>query len=78
MSERRKIIGGGPLTPKVSAPLTREEWIYLWKTEGGNLPWARWAKIHGIPEHNPTFIEEAISLAKSAPKIIEKKACAKV
>lgn len=58
-----------PRTQPTQPALTREDLIYLWKTEGGNLPWARWAKIHGIPEHNPGFIEGL--------KIIEKKSCTK-
>jgi hypothetical protein len=38
---------------------TREDWIYLWKTEGGNMSWARWCKINDLPEKNPGFLEEA-------------------
>lgn len=43
---------------------TREELIYLWKTEGGNYSWAKWAAMHGIPAHNPGFIESLKEEAK--------------
>lgn len=56
----------------MSAPKpSREDLIYLWKTEGGNLSWARWCHIHDIPEHNEDFIPGLIRAAK----INEKKPC---
>lgn len=45
--------------------LTREQHILLWKIEGGNYSWARWAKMHGLPEHNPAFIEELKQAGKA-------------
>ena len=38
--------------------LTREDWIYLWKTEGGNMSWRRWCAVNEIPESNPGWLEE--------------------
>src|SRR2546430_3244938 len=36
----------------------RERQIHLWKTEGGNLSWHRWATIEGIPVHNPDWVAD--------------------
>lgn len=32
---------------------TREEEIYLWKTTGGNMTWARWCSSHDVPDAQP-------------------------
>lgn len=51
---------------------TREDLIYLWKVEGGNLSWARWCKIHNIPERNEAYHDELKRVAVEGSKIIEK------
>ena len=30
--------------------LTREQMIYIWKIDGGNMSWARWSALVGVPK----------------------------
>lgn len=45
--------------------LTREQHIFIWKTQGGNYTWRKWAAMHGIPAHNPGFLEAAKQAASN-------------
>ena len=52
---------------KPDRPLTRDEIIYLWKTEGGNYSWRKWAAMFEIPEQNPDFMKNILESLKNKP-----------
>jgi hypothetical protein len=43
---------------------TRDEHILRWKATGGNYTWRKWAEMHGIPVHDPSFIERLVRKAR--------------
>ena len=52
--------------PSMDSKLSREDHIYYWKTEGGNLTWARWCAIEGIPVKNQEYHNELKAIQELA------------